>query len=170
MILVSQGNHCILSYQLDGKFISKFGEYGSSRLRFNIPRGIAIDTSNGDIYICDSGNNRVQIVSKQYEYKSEFGNKFLSKPLDIILHKDSIFILDRSSPCLHIFNRDPTLQKSIISRGEGQQVVNPVCLFIDRSDNILISDLSSDCDFQFNIPANSQNICLSLSYRNYNGP
>ena len=150
MVLVSQSNHCIMSYQLDGKFISKFGEYGSSRLGFNTPRGIAIDTSNGDIYICDSDNNRIQIISKRYEYKSEFGNRSLSKPFDIILHKDSIFILDRSSLCLHIFNRDLTLQKSIISRGEGQQIVNPVSLFIDRSDNILISDLSSDCIVIFN--------------------
>ena len=145
MILVSQFNNCIMSYQLDGKFISKFDDSGSGRLGFEKPRGIAIDTPNGDVYICDFGHNRIQIVSKQYEYKSEFGNRSLSKPSDIILHKDSIFILDRSSPCLHIFNRDLTLQKSIISRGEGQQVVSPVCLFIDRSDNILISDRSSDC-------------------------
>ena len=145
MVLVSQYNHCIMLYQLDGKFISKFGEYGSGRLGFKYPRGLARDTSNGNFYICDFGNNRIQIISKQYEYKSEFGNKSLSHPLDIILRKDSIFILDKSSPCLHIFNRDLTLQKSIISRGEGQQVVCPVCLFIDRSDNILISDRLSDC-------------------------
>ena len=137
MVLVSQSNHCIMLYQLDGRFIS--------RLEFKNPKGLARDTSNGDIYICDYDNNRIQIISKKYEYKSEFGNKSLFQPLDIILHKDSIFILDKSSPCLHVFNRDLTLQKSIISRGEGQQVVRPVYLFIDRSDNILISDRVSDC-------------------------
>ena len=146
MVLVSQSNnHCIMLYQLDGKFISKFGKNGSGRLEFNDPRGLARDTFNGDIYVCDYNNNRIQIISKQYEYKSEFGAIDLFKPLDIILHKDSIFILDISSPCLHVFNRDLTLQKSIISKGEGQQVVNPAYLFIDRSDNILISDRSSDC-------------------------
>ena len=145
MVLVSQSVHRIMLYQLDGKFISKFGKYGSGRLEFKTPRGLARDTSNGDIYICDCENNRIQIISKQYEYKSEFSSITLSHPLDIILRKDSIFILDKSSPCLHIFNRDLTLQKSIISGGEGQQVVCPVCLFIDRSDNILISDGLSDC-------------------------
>ena len=150
MVIVSLYTDCIKLYQLDGKFITKFGEEGSGRLGFDTPWGLARDTSNGDIYICDFGNNRIQIISKQYEYKSEFGTTTLFQPLHIILHKDSVFVLDMSSPCLHIFSRDLTLQESIISRGLGKQVVCPVCFFIDRSDNILLSDRLSDCVVIFN--------------------
>ena len=148
-VLVSQSN-CIMIYQLNGKFVSTFGKYGSRRLGFNDPGGLARDTSNGDIYICDRYNNRVQIVSKRYESKSEFGSKSLYQPIDIIVHKKNILILDMSSPCLHIFNRNLILQKSIISKGEGQQVVNPMCLFIDSYDHILISDRLSNSIKIFN--------------------
>ena len=40
MILVSQFNNCIMSYQLDGKFISKFDDSGSGRLGFEKLQGV----------------------------------------------------------------------------------------------------------------------------------
>ena len=149
IILVTQYIQSIMIYQLDGQFVSEFGN-GSGKLEFRNLYSLARDTSNGDIYICEYDNNRIQIISNQYEYKSEFGSKSLHQPIDIILHKDNIFILDTSNPCLHVFNRDLTLQRSIISRGKGKQVLTPSCVFIDRSNNILISDRSSNSIKIFN--------------------
>ena len=57
-ILITQRIHCILNYQLNGKFISRIGR----ELEFNYLFGLTIDESNGDIYICDSINNRIQIL------------------------------------------------------------------------------------------------------------
>ena len=62
-ILISESNHCILNYQLSGKFISKIGEYGNGELEFIWPGGLTIDESNGNIYVCDYINNRIQILS-----------------------------------------------------------------------------------------------------------
>ena len=42
-ILISQGNHCILNYQPDGKFISKLGISGNGELEFDWPYGLTID-------------------------------------------------------------------------------------------------------------------------------
>ena len=50
-ILISQLNHCILNYQLNGQFISKIGKYGKGELEFNWPYGLTIDESNGNIYL-----------------------------------------------------------------------------------------------------------------------
>ena len=71
----------------------------------------------GDIYVCDYRNNRIQIVSENFEYKSEFGKDIFHYPHDVKLYKDNIFILDESNPCLHIFNKDLVLQKSVVTRG-----------------------------------------------------
>ena len=136
--------HCILVYQLDGKFVSRIGNEGSGELQFKFPCGISTDESNYDIYICDYNNNRIQIISENLQYKSEFGKDTLHYPTDIHLYKDNIFILDESNPCLHIYNRDLVLQKSVVTRGEGQQVINPRFLFIDKFGNILISDYDSN--------------------------
>ena len=143
-ILITQGSHCILNYQLNGEFISRIGRNGKGELEFNLPLGLTIDESNKDIYICDYSNNRIQIMSKDYSYKFQFGKDTLKHPQDVKLSKEFIFVLDESNPCLHVFNYNHILQKSVISRGTGMQVINPCCFFIDHSGNILISDRGSN--------------------------
>ena len=70
----------ILIYQLNGEFVSKIGKYGKGKIEFNNPRGLACNESNGDIYICNSGNNRIQILSKELQFKSQFGGDRLKQP------------------------------------------------------------------------------------------
>ena len=142
-VLITQNSN-ILIYQLNGKFVTRIGNEGSGNLQFNFPFGLATDESNNDIYICDKSNNRVQIISQNFQYKSQFGKDILYYPLDIKLYRDSIFIIDRSNPCLHVFNRDLVLQKSVVTRGEGQQVVYPRFFYIDKFGSILISDCDSN--------------------------
>ena len=99
-----------------------------------------IDDTNGDIYTCDHNNNRIQILNQDFSFKSQFGKDTLMYPLDVKLSKEYIFVLDQSNPCLHLFSYNHILQKSVISRGKGIQVIDPRFFFIDRTDNILISD------------------------------
>ena len=143
-VLISQGNDHILVYQLDGKFVSRIGTRGSGDLQFKCPFGLATDETNNYIYICDCNNNRIQIISQDSHYKSQFGKDLLHCPRDIKLYRDNIFIIDQSNPCLHIFNKDLELQKSVITRGRGRQVIFPYFFFIDRFGNILISDIDSN--------------------------
>ena len=143
-ILISQDNDCILNYTLNGKFISKIGKYGNGELEFNCPYGLTIDESNGNIYVSDYINNRIQILSQDFRFISQFGENTLKYPRDIKLSKEYIFVLDVSNPCLHLFNCNHILQKSVISRGKGMQVINPYHFFIDQTDNILISDFGSN--------------------------
>ena len=143
-VLISQCDDRILVYQLDGKFVSRIGTSGSGNSQFNFPFGLTTDETNNDIYICDCSNNRIQIISQNFQYKSQFGKDLLHIPRDIKLYKDNIFIIDESNPCLHIFNKHLQLQKSVIIRGRGQQVIFPYFFFIDKFGNILISDFDSN--------------------------
>ena len=143
-ILISQCDNCILNYQLNGKFISKIGKYGNGELEFTYPFGLTIDESNGNIYVSDCHNNRIQILSQDFRFLSQFGKDILKKPRDVKLSKEYIFVLDVSNPCLHLFNYNHILQKSVISRGKGMQVIYPYYFFIDQTDNILISDRDSN--------------------------
>ena len=149
-ILITQGNSCILNYQLNGKFISRIGREGRGELEFIIPFSLAIDESNGDIYICDSSNNRIQILNNDLSFKSQFGKDILKYPLDVKLSKEYIYILDTSNPCLHLYNYYHILQKSVISRGNGLEVIFPYFFFVDQTDNILISDYISNSIHIFN--------------------
>ena len=137
-------SHCILVYRLDGKFVSSIGSRGSGELQFNCPRGLSTDEYNNDIYICDADNHRIQIISDNLQFNSQFGKDTLHCPRDIEHYKDNIFILDESNPCLHIYNRDLVLQQSVVTRGNRQQVSDPLFFFIDNFGNILIADYDSD--------------------------
>ena len=122
-------------------FVTKIG---SGYIQSNFPFGLATDESNNDIYICDCDNNRIQIISQNFQYKSQFGKDLLHIPSDIKLYKDNFFIINTSNPCLHIFNKNLVLQKIVITRGRGQQVINPRFFFLDKFGNILISGYDSN--------------------------
>ena len=135
----------ILVYELDGTFVSSIGSIGSGELQFHCPWGLSSDESNNYIYICDYNNNRIQIISENLQYKSQFGKDTLHCPRYIALYKDNIFVLDESNPCLHIYNKYLVLQKSVVTRGRGQQVIDPYSFFIDKFGCILITDRNSNC-------------------------
>ena len=156
-ILISQGyslggggSSCILNYQLDGKFISRIGRNGTADLEFRVPLGLTINQINGDIYVCDSNNKRIQIISKDFKLISKFGEDYLSYPRDIKLSKDYIYILFASNPCVYLFDYHHILQKKHITREEGMLVSNPYFFFIDDSNNLLISDFGSNSILIFN--------------------
>ena len=140
----SEVNNSILLYKLNGQFVSNIGTSGTGEKEFSYPTGLTIDESNGDIYVCDSGNNRIQILNKEFSFKSQFGKDILKSPRDAKLSKEYIFVLDESNPCLHLFSYNHILQKSVISRGKGMEVVYPRFFFIDQTDNIIISDRLSN--------------------------
>jgi DNA-binding beta-propeller fold protein YncE len=50
-------------FDQNGKFISKFGTKGTGDGQFKRPEDIAVDPQ-GKIFVCDTGNSRIQIFSK----------------------------------------------------------------------------------------------------------
>ena len=54
-------NHCVKSFDTNGKFRSIIGRKGSADGQFLYPLGLDIGAS-GKIYIADSGNHRIQIL------------------------------------------------------------------------------------------------------------
>ena len=62
----------ILVYDLDGNYIKRLGSPGDDTGEFLNPHGIAILPCNDNMYICDCGNNRIQLFSNSI-FKSEFG-------------------------------------------------------------------------------------------------
>ena len=149
-ILITQYTNCVLIYELNGLFVSRIGRGGNGKLAFNLPFDLTIDESNGDVYICDYNNNRVQVLLKGLSFKSQFGGDILHSPRDVKLSKEYIFVIVASNPCLHLFDYNHSLQYSVLSRGPGMQVINPWYFFIDLSDHIHISDAGSNSILIFN--------------------
>ena len=56
--------------------------------------GLSLDEVNEKIYITDTGNHRIQVLSFQGEFLSHFGEKVLSNPWGISVSDDHIFVAD----------------------------------------------------------------------------
>ena len=148
---IVKSDHNILVYKLNGDFVYKIGKYGKGNAEFNLPRGLACNESNGDIYICDYGNNRIQILSKKLQFKSQFGADQLKYPRDVKLSQECIYILDGLNSCIHLYDYHFNLRKSVVSRGNKNLIANRSCFYIhQRTDEIFISDSVSDSIHIFN--------------------
>ena len=60
LLVCDKDNHRIQVFQLDGKFVGKFGTNGSKLGEFNYPLSVAV-LSNDQIVVCDKDNHRIQI-------------------------------------------------------------------------------------------------------------
>ena len=150
VFVTQHGGGCLLVYDLNGKFIQQVGTPGSAEGQFNHPRGIAILNTNEDIYICDYSNNRIQIFSNDYSYKSQFGISILKYPTDIQLTKDSIFVLSHQNPFLYTFNYNLTQLHNTVCDSICKHLKCPFSFIIDGNDNFIISDYNNNNIVIFN--------------------
>ena len=150
-VFVTQWNgHCVNMYELEGKLMKSVGSNGNGEAQFNSPRGIDVSDRNHNIYVCDYGNNRVQILTEELKYHSMLGIGLFTLPRDIKVTRDRVLVLDGSDPCMFIFNSEHLLINRMITRGSGKQTNNPYSFDIDRDYNIIMSDYSNHCVYVFN--------------------
>jgi streptogramin lyase len=67
------GNARVAKYEPSGRYIKSWGRRGTAAGEFNIVHGIAID-ANGNVYVADEGNRRVQVFDAEGTFKTQFQN------------------------------------------------------------------------------------------------
>jgi NHL repeat-containing protein len=67
------GNARVAKYEPTGKYIKSWGSRGSAPGQFNIVHGIAID-GQGNVYVADEGNKRIQVFDTEGTFKKAFEN------------------------------------------------------------------------------------------------
>ena len=68
------GDHSIKMFNLDGRFISKFGKQGNKDGEFNEPRYLSVN-KEGLLMVCDSYNHRVQVFELSGKFVTKFGSQ-----------------------------------------------------------------------------------------------
>jgi hypothetical protein len=66
-------NNRVAKFDKDGRFIKHWGSTGSGPGQFSGVKAIAID-AQGNVYVADAGNKRIQVFDSEGTFKSEFGN------------------------------------------------------------------------------------------------
>ena len=67
------GNARVAKFDKDGHFLKSWGSRGSENGQFNSLRGIAID-AQGNVYVADAGNKRIQVFDGEGTFKSQITN------------------------------------------------------------------------------------------------
>ena len=126
----------------DIRLVAKFGTKGTGNGEFHSPTNLAVST-NGDVYVADENNNRVQILDSSLHYIRTLTEHSIQQPRDIKLTADSVYVLCTVSPCIRVFSHTGDTLRSLITQGDQLQVNTASYFCLDSQENIIISDFSA---------------------------
>lgn len=139
--------HFVKVYTLDGKTVlSTLGDRGGETGKFNYPTNLALD-SEGNLYVVDTGNFRVQVFSPEGKHLRNIGSVGdrpgnFSRPKGIAIDsEDHVYIVDAAFQNFQIFNKEGQV---LLHVGEGGsqpgQFLLPAGISVDDEDRIYVVD------------------------------
>jgi DNA-binding beta-propeller fold protein YncE len=128
------------------EFIAKFGTKGSENGQFNSPWFVAND-KQGNIYVSDCGNNRIQVFDSNGQWLKSIGsygsgNGQFKGPTGIAFNfKNHMFVAGSGNNRIVQFDENMQFIKAFGSEGnENGQFQIPSGIAIDTDDNIVVAD------------------------------
>ena len=133
-VYVADGRNCRISiFTLEGQLIRTIGSQGSGSGQFNWPSAVAI-SPDGDMYVTEYYNHRVQVFSPDGVFQREFGKGELNHPRDILITADGhVLVADSDNNRVVIFNTTGQVIHSF-QVGSG-----PYGLAIDHNGDLLVT-------------------------------
>jgi DNA-binding beta-propeller fold protein YncE len=146
---VTSNNHRVRVYDAkNGKHLFDIGTRGDGPGEFNLPRDTAIG-KNGQIYVVDSGNFRIQVFDHEGKYLRSFGQigKQLGnfgRPKEIAADKDgNVYVIDAAFGNFQIFNPEGELLMFIGQRSNESLPGNyllPSGITVDEDGRVYVVD------------------------------
>ena len=99
------------------------GKYRTERStvpgEFCYPRSIAIDSVTNNIYICDAGNNRVQVFNESLELLFSFCEE-MNSPFGICIHLSKVYVTQFSANYLSVYSPEGRYIQSVGREGKEE--------------------------------------------------
>ena len=104
-----------------------FGKHSKSKSSspgvFGYPSGLTIDPTRNYLYICDGGNNRVQVFNKSFEFLFQFSDK-MDTPAGICFKHNRVYVTQFTSNLLTVYSPDGKYLKSVGGKGKNHLKFN----------------------------------------------
>ena len=134
--------HCIFHFKLEADIplVNRLGSRGSGIGRFIEPHQLTV-SADGDIFITDCSNHRLQILDRDLNYQRHIAHHSMKLPCDVKLTQVEVYILSKTdSPCIHVFSHSGEKIRSLITSGDGMQIGYALFFCLDAHSNLIISD------------------------------
>jgi len=146
IVVADAKRHAIVSFDLEGRFVSEFGHRGVAQGEFNYPTHVTAGPA-GNLFVTDSMNTRVQMFDATGHFKSQIGSigdspGHFGRPkgvgLDTFGH---VYVIDALFDNVQVFDREGRLLLTVGDGGElpGQfWLANGIA--ISRGNEIFVAD------------------------------
>lgn len=102
-------------------FVPYFDYTGVDAGKLNAPQDVYVDQNNQEIYIADTGNNRILVLNKDYTFEREYrefktagGVETMSAPSGIYVSSNgTMYIADRDNGRILVADQDGNLEQNI---------------------------------------------------------
>ncbi|HEV2945483.1 MAG TPA: hypothetical protein VGX26_10260 [Solirubrobacteraceae bacterium] len=172
--VVDTGNDRVQLFSPRGSYLSQFGTAGSGNAQFNGPTAVAfdnvcesrhlsqgecevLDPSAEDVYVADTGNNRIEKFSKEGVYISQFGTAGTGEgqfdhPSGVAVDNEgNVYVADTANNRIEKFNSSGTYVAQFGTAGHDEgQLANPTGLAVDENGHLYVADTGNGRIEKFN--------------------
>ena len=136
-----QGDHTVSQFSLiEMCHVRRIGGKGSNNGQFSYPRQLTTDLI-GRVFIADSDNNRICIHDPELNRLRNITHPSMSRPLNVKVSRNRLYILcPDNNPCMLELTLEGDMLHSLITCGEGMDVLEPRFFCLDPLNNFVLSD------------------------------
>ena len=80
------------------------------------PHAVTIDPQTNNVYICDSGNNRIQVFNSSFEFLFQFNDKMVG-PRYACISENKVYVTQSEGNCLTVYSIEGKLLGSVGKKG-----------------------------------------------------
>ena len=135
------GDHTVSKFSLTELCrVRRIGGKGSNNGQFDCPHQLTTDPI-GCVFIADWGNDRICIHDPDLNHLRNITHQSMSRPLDVKVSRDRLYVLcPFDNSCLLVLTVEGDKLHSLVTCGEGMDVLYPFFFCLDPLNNFAISD------------------------------
>jgi DNA-binding beta-propeller fold protein YncE len=138
-------------FDADGAYLGQFGTPGTGDGALTLggaSTGLAVDQASGDVYVADTGNNRIQRFSATGVYQSQFGaagagDGELAAPVAVAVDPTShdVYVADRDNNRVQRFSSAGVFEAQLGTLGSGYgELSAPTGVAVDATGAVYVLD------------------------------
>ena len=142
-IYVVKQDQCISIFDLNGEFLYEFGKKGNKQGEFNGLQNLEIFQKN--IFVTDTGNNRIQVFDLNGEFLYEFGKKGNKQGefnglQNLEIFQKNIFVTDTGNNRIQVFDLNGEFLYEFGKKGNKQGEFNGLLGLKINNEQVFISE------------------------------